>query len=703
MKRALLIFLFVHLGLRSFAQETVSGFIYGADDQQPLLGAHVVLLSDWSINTISDQSGAFSIRHSGSNSDSLLITFVSYEELTVPTNYFLSNSSIYLKPKEQVIKTLVVTADKIIAEEFTSHKIKRLDIYKNPSSKADPLLAVNSLASSTTTDESANISFRGSSAGETGIFMDGVPIYDYVRFSQLNGIGTLSVFNTDLVGSVNVFPGNPPLEFGNVTSGLVAIRTSETIPQKNTGTINASLANVGGSYTTSINDNQRLHIYVNYQPSAVFRALNRTSLEDILSFNSLESGTQYVNQINKDWKFKVFNYAQIEGYTFNYQSPTFQGNFLQDKKRNLSILNVTRQFKSSQLQFAGGVNVAKLDFSYSAADFNLQNLDLFTSASYFLEKENWSLKSGISIDYRNSDFSGQLPEFSFAERPEDPFISASNTSNRTINESYLYFKYIIVKDLSLGLAGRKNLPFGDQKSYLARQLNLSYNISSHWKLNAAFGTFFNSPLDQNNTLIESDQVSLDLFFQKNDHDFILSLFQKNIKGQNHVEDIHGLEITYSKTLSNYRFNFSYTFLNADVTEEDSRYSGDFDFNYFLRLGAEWSFLPGWSLGTRGLFRPGTWDTNVIEATFFPELNAFEPTYSSPENRNRLNAYNIIDFNLSKLQNINTRLGAVFFISMSNAFNFSNQRGFIYDFDYQSRTPSYFSRRTWYFGVALNLN
>jgi len=44
-----------------------------------------------------------------------------------------------------------------------------VEIYLNPSSKADPLLAVNSLPSATTLDESANISFRGRSPAETGI------------------------------------------------------------------------------------------------------------------------------------------------------------------------------------------------------------------------------------------------------------------------------------------------------------------------------------------------------------------------------------------------------------------------------------------------------------------------------------------------------------------------------------------------------
>jgi hypothetical protein len=112
-----------------------------------------------------------------------------------------------------------IKSERLIAADFTVRKMSKLAIYTNPSSKADPLLAVNTLPSSTTLDESPNISIRGSSPAETGIFFNNVPIYDAVRYAQINGLGTFSVFNTALINQVQVYPGNPPLEFGNTTSG----------------------------------------------------------------------------------------------------------------------------------------------------------------------------------------------------------------------------------------------------------------------------------------------------------------------------------------------------------------------------------------------------------------------------------------------------------------------------------------------------
>jgi len=685
--------------------QSIEGYIYGADDRNPLIGAHVISLSDWSNSSVTDVEGKFVLTKPASVDDTLLISFIGYQELNYPVSAFEDGEIIWLQPNEQVIEAVVVSAEKIIAEEFSSQKIKRLDIYKNPSSKADPILAVNSLPSTTTADESANVSFRGSGPGETGVFLDGVPIYDFVRFAQLNGIGTLSVFNTDLVGSVQVFPGNPPLEFGNVSSGLIAIETSEIIPENKPKTLTLSLASVGGNFTTAIGKNQRLHVYANYQPSGVFRALNEAALEDILKFESAESGVQYVNQINDKWKLKLFNYAQLEGFDFNYQTPTLSTVFEQNKTRNLSTLNISRSFRWSRIKLLAGSNFSDVSFTYGRTDISIQNRDVYGAINYQFEIGKIGMKSGVSFDYRRQLFSGLVPEYAFAERNEDPHINVESDNSRTVQESFSYFKYDITPKLVAGIALRKNFPSKNKRNYLARQINLSYQLSSKWKLNAAYGTFYRSILsqteDQGFELIENTQSSLDIFFNDTNIDFSFSTFHKGIERSVNEEQIFGVEIAHSYRLSKLKYNIAYTFLNARVDENELVYEGAFDFDYFFKVGLEWNLTPEWTLGARGLFRPGSHFNTVTEAIFREDLGAFEPTFVDNENREMLNSYNIIDLNISKLQSINEKLGAVFFASASNVFDIANQRTFTYSFDYETRTTSYFSRRTVYFGVALN--
>ena len=287
------------------AQQSITGKVVDAETGVELTGAHVYSSEDWRNGVITDADGGFTIQ---TNPESLLIvTYVGYQEFAgaLPSNGLIQMSPIVIRGEE-----VVVTAAPLVAEEFRFDKISKLEIYTNPAAKADPILAVNSLPSATTTDESANISLRGSSAIETGTFLNNVPIYDAVRYSQLNGIGTFSIFNTSIIQDVSVFPGNPPLEFGNTTSGLIGLTTDESILEGNTTSAIISLANVGLSREQRINDRQSLKFFSNGQPSRVMKALNNEALREIRDFESGDLGIYWYGSTNK-LSWKVLNYSVL--------------------------------------------------------------------------------------------------------------------------------------------------------------------------------------------------------------------------------------------------------------------------------------------------------------------------------------------------------------------------------------------------------
>ncbi|MEO1256700.1 MAG: carboxypeptidase-like regulatory domain-containing protein, partial [Bacteroidota bacterium] len=197
------ILLSIHVG---FSQSLVTGRVTDVDTSEPLIGAHIYLIHDWRKGAVTDINGEFQLALEKKDlRDSLIISFVGFSERILPIR---PEMDIQLDPIKIEGETVVVTAKPLISEEFKYVEIKKLEIYTNPAAKADPILAVNSLPSATTTDESANISLRGSSPIETSIYFNNVPIYDAVRYSQLNGIGTFSIFNTDIIKNVTVFPGN---------------------------------------------------------------------------------------------------------------------------------------------------------------------------------------------------------------------------------------------------------------------------------------------------------------------------------------------------------------------------------------------------------------------------------------------------------------------------------------------------------------
>ena len=218
-----LLLVFVSSFLSTLAQETVSisGRVLDAVTQESLPGANVYALGPTGETAAAPTSRERS-RSPLRPTDSLMVTFVGYQEQLVPadpTNPVLVVKMVAFAPD---METVTVRASSLAAEEFSIKKIEQLEIYTNPNAKADPLLAVNSLPAATTLDESANISLRGSSPAQTGIFLNDVPVYDAVRFAQLNGIGTFSIFNASIIQALQVFPSNPPLEFGNTSAGLIS-------------------------------------------------------------------------------------------------------------------------------------------------------------------------------------------------------------------------------------------------------------------------------------------------------------------------------------------------------------------------------------------------------------------------------------------------------------------------------------------------
>ena len=112
-------------------------------------------------------------------------------------------SSLYAKAQtlDTVhLQEVVLTHRKTpILKDFSIKEVKRLDVYNNPNTFGDILRAAANLPSSTETEESAEISIRGTGSNQSVLFFNNVPIYK--SFRGTNTIAGLSTFSNlaDLV------------------------------------------------------------------------------------------------------------------------------------------------------------------------------------------------------------------------------------------------------------------------------------------------------------------------------------------------------------------------------------------------------------------------------------------------------------------------------------------------------------------------
>ena len=689
------------------AQSNIQGLVIDANTQDPLIGVNVYLASDPGKGTITGPDGLFTLALAAEAGDTLELSYIGYKKMKVPTSAFGKLRKILaLKPRSFSMQEVVVSAEPLIAEEFTVKKIRKLEVYMNPNAKADPLLAVNSLPSATTTDESANISLRGSSPAETGIFFDNVPIYDAVRFSRVNGIGTFSIFNTAIVKDIQVFPGNPPLEFGNTTSGLISIQSDDRIPQKNSGSLALSLASISALRTHKLAPRTGLTVFTNLQPSGLFTGVNNKALPDLKKFNSADLGLHFIKRFDSKTSLKVFNYSLLESYNFQFRHPTFEGIFDQGRRRNFTVSSFKKIYKKSSFSINGGFSHAGADFGFSSTQMNVTSTYGYGSLNYHRLGDKLEAKLGATFDFRRVEFHGTVPEADYAIGETHPTIQQTSLDKVEVPELYIYLKYSLGDRAFLGGGLRKNLTISNYQDYLSAQLNFYYSLANHHSLTFGVGSYnkYELPISGNQeaVLFQNEQLSLDYSYKTNKVNATFGAFYKYGSQPDRSQSTYGFEsYLESQITKKIKTKISLTHLQGNYESEGFKYPTEFDLSYFIRGSIEYKFLANWSMNAIFLLREGVPYTPLSEVLFNTQLNAYQPIYSQNSNSQRLPGYSVVDLSINKLWPVNEQLVVIFFATAGNILNKENVREINYNFDYSQEINEHFSRRIIYFGAVLN--
>jgi len=253
-----------------YSQSVLRGVVLNKKGKS-VFAANVYLKSNPNEGTTSNFDGKFSLKIDSTN-DTLIVSFIGYKakNIYLESVNFRKLLIIKLEESAQSLDELIITAGDPISEKISVVKIKKLDIYLNPVSQGDPLKAITILPASTTTNETANPSLRGSSADRSRVILNGVPIYKPVGASQLNNQGFFSLFNPEIIDNIYVYASNPPLTNGNTSAGLVQIKTNKDIKTSQLQ-LSTSLASTGCFLSQKIKkDVSFIQVYGNYQFSNAF-------------------------------------------------------------------------------------------------------------------------------------------------------------------------------------------------------------------------------------------------------------------------------------------------------------------------------------------------------------------------------------------------------------------------------------------------
>lgn len=658
------------------------------DGNLPLVGANIFLQQHPLVGASSDTAGYFSLRiPQAYRQDSLVLSYIGYREKVLALPPLLRQSPVRVQLEElaSTLSEVTVKATALTAEEFALQKMTPIEIYTQPASKADPLLAVKQLAASTGKDESAALSFRGASPQQTGYFINGMRVYDPVRYSQLNGDGTLSIFNTGFIKSVDVFTGNPPLELGRATSGIVNIETTEQITKSAQQNLVLSLASGGYSLQTPLSKKLQVGAFVNYQRDELLKALNPNAFDDLKGFESTDAGITAVWK-SKAGLWKWYSYGLGDGYDYAYHHPSYDSTLHQGSTRQLHILQWQQKWHAFALKSTVGLSTHRKHFQFGNMDYTShdQNLQGNVSGQYTRSKSQYTL--GFSLMQRKAKMKGAVPLLPYALAPWQPTYHADRKAKHFSPEVFGYARFFPTEDWELGTGLRKDLNQGP----LNWQVNLKkYGGKRSWLLLGA-GHY----AQQVQTEHEGFQSLVSFQLTLNGHKE-----WKNLTAEACLYHNAYTKVTYNGAELDLAWNpFTDWHLRGtwSLYQADSLHASP---ELFQRYSLEYSPSSGWNTALYFVQFGGDTYQPVQSATYENQWQVYHPFYSN--STQQLSVYRSLSWSLSRIFVLNENLTLISFLNVSNILNRKNERAVQYTTNYAQSGRDYFAERTIYMGVSVN--
>lgn len=221
----------------------VRGFVYDEKTGEPAIFLNVMLRGTEK-GAATDENGFFSIANVPVGNYLLHITSVEYDTLekniTVEANKIV-DLKLYLGKSDKVLNTVTVSAqtqEKLTEVKISTIPITPKQIQRLPSVGGEPDLAqyLQVLPGVIFTgDQGGQLYIRGGSPIQNKVLLDGMVIYN-----PFHSIGLFSVFETDIIRSVDVYTGGFNAKYGDRISAVVDITTRDGNKNETDGEVSVS-------------------------------------------------------------------------------------------------------------------------------------------------------------------------------------------------------------------------------------------------------------------------------------------------------------------------------------------------------------------------------------------------------------------------------------------------------------------------------
>ena len=516
------IILFFVLPFSLVAQQTVRGVITDKDSKETIPFANIIIKnSNPSIGTTSDESGKFVLNNVPIGKQTLIVSFVGYETITLSNINVTAGKEVLLNigliENLENLDEVIITAEKKkekTVNEFATVSARSLNIQEASQYAAsfdDPARQVQNFAGVTGNGDDLNneIVIRGNSPNTLLWRLEGVEIPNPNHFVYSTG-GAVSMLSSNVLDKTDFFTSAFPAEYGNGLAGVFDLRFRKGNNKKRETTIDVGFLGLGIATEGYFSKKSEASYLLNYRYST-------PSILESIGINLSEGGNLNYQDLNYNInlptsKMGTFNVYGLYGKNTIKSSETAS----ESEEQGTQTTGVFETNSNNDVStFITGIGhriflkdrtYLKTNISYSSDDANLKmetinngvidplsgsefdsKIEAFRLSSYINHKFNakHTIRSGITLSHLKE----KTISYHTGSNEEGHLVPTNDkaSGNSTIFQSYFQWKYRATDKLTLN-SGVHFLHFAKtNSSAIEPRLGLSYKLNNKHTLSFGAG------------------------------------------------------------------------------------------------------------------------------------------------------------------------------------------------------------------------
>jgi len=735
MIKNLLTLLLSFISVFSYSQIKIAGFVKDADTGESLIGATVVE-ETLTNGTVTNSNGYFSIL---SNKQNIRVSFVGYQ-----TNHVICSAdtliTILLKAGQE-LEEVSVNGKRF--QQFNTTKLSVAELNSIPAlgGKPDVLKSLQLMPGIQSQGEGTSLlNVRGGNPGENLYLIDNVPLLYVNHFG-----GFMSVFNPDMINSMDVYKNGFPSKYGGKISSIMAITQREGNNKEWKGNLGIGITDASFSVEgplikdkasiiitgrktlidlplwayTRFNEGQGASFFYGFHDingKFTYRPDNKNSFhvnlyqgDDYLRYSDKETGTDYYkSEISNKWGNWMLSgrWSRVIGprlfvnntlSTTNYRLKTDRQFILKDETDTTEVnyLNVS---KVGDISFRSDWQY-KVTMDYDV-EFGLKStaMNHIPNKSVGYDTVQQSFEQIRS--YENAVYlSNQIHLFSFID---------ANIGLRLVNyvnETYTNNFFEPRININAALSSTQAINFSYQKVY--QFAHLLFTTGSI--MNNEIWVPANEMLDPSSSIQYS--AGWKGSFHKNEFDAEINVYHKDLNSlvtykegysnllgdggwRNKMETggsgkSQGIEVLLRKNKGKWKGFIAYTYSKTTRRFEGINKGIEYVFNYDVphsgSINISRKLSEKWSVSLSWVYQTGLPYTPVLGRQLIPvgKDEYIEGLVYGERNSDRMEDYHRLDIGFTKVKTTKRGRRAEWNYSIYNAYNRANANAYIYARDKES--------------------